>query len=818
LRAFSVPGPNTSEANVDLYIELDLFAPIARAIFSFFAAVSGAEDSPQWPSRRRFPVFEVDSIVNSPLPNEGRNTHWQEDPGRLWKKLIGGSSPEDLSAIVRTLQKSEAFQGSEGARALEVTEDFVKAMNSLTGSPQLREIRGELYWAAMFSQHLRYESCPVTELFHHGWPNWYQQYISHSIAVSLFGGVEPRLERTRDDVDYQKVWSPQGDNKSVVESILGGPQEEVSFGDMIEMDQSVLMRLLVADRLATGLGADRYPAELHGISLASLKEALSAMACSRILKISKNYSESWSIQLACRTDHARPELIQYIDSYGSIVNTWHVFNGMKPGRSSNGEFVSISLDEWGHDWSPTLRHLPFLLFDISEFETSGESVIELLTPLIETELLEKPVTEARDGIQSVLDEMMTDVSSYFSTIDVGVLAVRGVMSDRASRWLAGRPLRIEYLDANTRSWLAISQASKAQRQWIDFAFNLHKATGYRSPVILIADEPDQGLHLSAGKSISQALRDTGRTCLIASHSPGVLRDPGANLLHVSRGPAGETLVEPMTRSDDPMSSAINLGLDPVDLLPNVRGAVFVEGEHDLEVLRAFLEFHTEKTGRRRTVDHIKIFANRGINQMVNAIDACVLLDYMDCDIVAVADRVRSELFSPLVAELVERQRGGDDESMLASHLHSWFRDLARTSLQPQQRKVSGEERTMRDLMSVAIRRRVAHRVHIQGISARDIPELLPSKAYNLKKSWGDLHRQHGQAIRRAKEQAGSPVPPPPVGNFKEWLRGEHGVDLSTRNVVAMFRAAFESPEGPPGELVAIADLILGLAEKGRSTN
>lgn len=811
LRAFSVPGPNTTNSHVDMYIKVDGLAGLAGSMFSILALESGAQDSPQWPFRRRV-EFEGASIVNSPLPNEGRATYWQEDPGRLWNKMIGGPSAQDVSAIFETLKNSDALQQSEAAGLKETFKSLFQTWFARAGLTPDPELDGFLALAASLSIAWGDEGCPVTERFHHGWPNWYRNYISHSIAIALFGGVEPHLERDKHHVDYQKVWNPQGFNKSVVESLLFPPREEVTFGEMIGKDPDDLMKCLVAYRLAASPVADKCPEELHGIAVASLAEALGEMADSMFFKISKNSAESWSIQLACRTDQARPELIQFIDFYDSNYRTWALFDGIKPGRSSNGEFVSISMSDWDLDWNPTLHHLPFVLFDISEFEASSQSVVGLLTPLVSFELSRKPVTEAKAGIQSVLDEIMTDVSSYFSTIDVGVLAVRGVVLDVASLWLAGQSLFVEYLDANTRSWLAVSQASKAQRHWINFAFSLHKAAGYRAPVILIADEPDQGLHLAAGKSIAQALRDTGRTCLIASHSPGVLRDSGVNLLHVSRGPGGETLVEPMTRSDDPMSSAISLGLDPVDLLPNVRVAVFVEGEHDFEVLRSYLEFRSESQNRRRSVQHVKIFANRGINQMVNAIDACVLLDYMDCDIVVVADRVRSDLFSPLVEELRDLQKAGNDEKTLNSRLRDWFKDLEKQSLSKQQRKVSGEERTMQDLMSVAIRRRAAHRVHIRGISARDIPELLPSKTYGLNHSWRDLHRQHEQAKKAARQA----VQPRTVGSFKDWLRSMHKVDLTTRKVVQNFKESYSSPLGPPPELVAIGDFILDLADRGLS--
>jgi hypothetical protein len=326
-------------------------------------------------------------------------------------------------------------------------------------------------------------------------------------------------------------------------------------------------------------------------------------------------------------------------------------------------------------------------------------------------------------------------------------------------------------------------------------------------MLLIADEPDQGLHISAGKSVSQVLRDSGRTCLIASHSPGVVRDSKANLLHVERGPTGEVRVERFSRRDE-SQSAIVLGLDPVDLLPNVKVAVFVEGEHDLEVINSFLRFRAKERDCESRLGFIKVFANRGVNQMVNAIDARLLLDYLDCEIVAIADQVRSNWFSPLVAELKKMQHEGQSISQTAQRLEEWFHEARTRAETARQRIVSSEERTMHDLLKVAIERLAAHRVHVHGIPSRDISELLPSSAFGLDRSWSQLHSDHDVAKKRARES----TPQQSVGSFKEWLKAKHRVALTTNSIVQKFRLSYSSVEGPPKDLVRIGDYILDLVD------
>lgn len=180
----------------------------------------------------------------------------------------------------------------------------------------------------------------------------------------------------------------------------------------------------------------------------------------------------------------------------------------------------------------------------------------------------------------------------------------------------------------------IAAMSAARGRWAAAAIGLALGSGLKTeePSVLLADEPESGIHRSAEKQIVDGLAELvvgpARTGFMATHSPAFLAEPSAALLHVRRGFHGSTEVVALAG----LREVEDLGLTKADLLALRRVFVLVEGEHDRVVLRSLFKEELEQA-------FAEILVLRGASRAITAAHAEWLLDATDAPLLLVFDKL-----------------------------------------------------------------------------------------------------------------------------------------------------------------------------------
>lgn len=180
----------------------------------------------------------------------------------------------------------------------------------------------------------------------------------------------------------------------------------------------------------------------------------------------------------------------------------------------------------------------------------------------------------------------------------------------------------------------LAHMSAARGRWAAAAIGLALGSGIEGedPSVLLADEPESGIHRSAEKQVVDGLAElvagSARTGFVATHSPAFLADPRASLLHVRRDLYGGTEVIAL----DGLPEVEDFGLTKGDLLALRRVFVLVEGEHDLVVLGKLFKAELEQA-------FAKILVLRGASQGITAAHAEWLLNATDAPLLLVFDKL-----------------------------------------------------------------------------------------------------------------------------------------------------------------------------------
>jgi energy-coupling factor transporter ATP-binding protein EcfA2 len=796
LRRFcSTSDDHVEGERVDLYFEIDSFSAFGKSLVDLFLF----EDLFDYQNREMEggllrPNFHlIDRSINgSPLPNEGIPFEAQESPGDFYRTLFG-TSVLSLDCLVHKVRErldvmDEVASGTLKNAVQQWTEDLFSKEGVSTPLDEEMWLRVLAFFLLQLFEN---ESNPLTEAYNHGWPDWYVSYIKHSLASTLFHGEPINLLESK--CDWGREWAPShldGSPMALDRFHLNGS----NFAQLVEHQIDELFCELLS--FFTESSKESFTKEFDDAHQIEIESALRSVCSSDVFRLSKSSTSSWSLAAATRSVNLHSAL-KDPETIEKLKGTWFRA-GFEFGQSTNDNLFSFEfVSEYEH-WQPTVKHLPFVLIDL-DADLDFEKFFLKAAP--RSFGLDEIDDDFLSSYQAELDRLSQGISSFFTHLGVAIEQMRVVVSKRAVSWMTKSPISIEYLDGHLRRWVPVNRASSAQQRWMKLAIHLYVASQYRAPVLLVADEPDQGLHISAGQSISRVLRGTGQTSLISSHSPGVIRDPFVHLLHAHRGALGEFQLENLEVSDDPLVSSFSLGIDTVDLLARLRVAVFVEGEHDLAAVDELLRWQEGDSQDPRIRQFTKIIASRGVGQMTNSVDAQLLLDYTDAHLLIIADNFQTERFDSLLKHLQKGQREGLDDRQLFELLRK--KHYGSPNPGNKQSGRTFEERTMFDVLKVAIRNRSLDRLTIIGIGAADITELFPSSSFGLKDSWDQL---------RADFNNDRNLPNVPK-SFKDWLRISRNADITARRIALEVRKSCESTEGPPPALVEVGSAIASLATR-----
>ncbi len=388
-----------------------------------------------------------------------------------------------------------------------------------------------------------------------------------------------------------------------------------------------------------------------------------------------------------------------------------------------------------------------------------------------------------------LEELREKVSRFgelLPRLKIGLGGLRLEPDWELLSWLKGTPAKLEALDQPSGEWVETAQLSEAQRRWVANALTIGAAQEGGGAIVVLADEADAGVHVTASTSIFRALSELPGIGFASSHSPTALRTPLARLLHVDRDADGNVTVGPAGLSSDAKVSTDELGVDLIDLLATRYLTVIVEGAHDRVVLEGILDGEDH-------LDRMLIIEGRGTRTMKGIPDATLLVDFTDQRILVIVDNVRNERLQPVVEALKLFQ--ADGRSTKAALKESGFEDL-RSGATP-------EERILLEIIERSYSRRIIDRFDIHGLPTRDVAQLLPAESFGLEVGWPKLEKDY-KSDRTGRD-------------FKTWLREEHGVSITIRTIRKAVRNLDEYSPGLYAlrEAVEVA-LDLATLERGLS--
>ncbi|MTB89051.1 hypothetical protein H9L21_11230 [Aeromicrobium senzhongii] len=373
-----------------------------------------------------------------------------------------------------------------------------------------------------------------------------------------------------------------------------------------------------------------------------------------------------------------------------------------------------------------------------------------------------------------------------------------------SDWFSGRLARW------TMAGHALTVASHAQRRWAFFATELaeymdglqsdlrprppHGKEFGHTPVLLVCDEPEAGLHRSMEANLGTALdnmcRDVGASALVATHSPALLRSPHVSVSFVTRDSANAMVTRPvrlnMADGTVARATADGLGLNVGDLWSLSRVTVVVEGIHDEWVLNGCL---SDELSSGSAV----ILPMHGGTRLRSLAEARALIDYSDAKLLVVLDELDHELVTDVFGRLQEAVAGGNPES--------------RAAVLAELRSLGNSNDSFLFIHQFALRAvelGILDRVEFFGLSQPDIICYLePASVLSEDESWD-----------RLLDQWRRDAAPQPPRNIKKWLRGKgflpddaHLVDEAIE--MATMRAARSANLHP--DLVALGARILELS-------
>ncbi|MDH3010061.1 AAA family ATPase [Gordonia alkanivorans] len=342
--------------------------------------------------------------------------------------------------------------------------------------------------------------------------------------------------------------------------------------------------------------------------------------------------------------------------------------------------------------------------------------------------------------------------------------------------------------------------SASQLRWAQITLAIGGTYPEDRPTVVLCDEPEQGLHVSAARRLPEALTRISKrenaAFFIATHSPQTLTDPYVQAVRVDRTHRNGSRLFPNTISlvdaDARRRSEHELGLNPAELQALMRVAVVVEGLHDEIVFKNLL---------REALDASQsgLFPLHGGRNVSALPEARLMIDTNQAPILVVMDHLRADA----IGGAWERIKGHAEAGRFEDALRVVERDL----------KVGGgksELSYLRQLARTSIENHNTSRLYIHGLSRPDVICYLPEEFILTqnprKKNWHQL----------IDEWENNPSPTVRKRSIKEFLTGRNlfPKDPQERNISIENAAIMAAKNGmtPHQDLIGLAIRIKELAD------
>ena len=307
------------------------------------------------------------------------------------------------------------------------------------------------------------------------------------------------------------------------------------------------------------------------------------------------------------------------------------------------------------------------------------------------------------------------------------------------------------------------QGSGAERRWIRLA----QIASTPEAKWVVIDEPEAGLHRQAEAALARALSSPPWTqdsvLVVATHSPELLNQPAAHVLHVDNG-----RFYPLEHID--RSRLDELGLRSGDLLSRLRTVLLVEGEHEKIVFEELFSDELEAAG-------VEILAARGGKNMKDVFDSQFLFRLTDARVVCLLDNLTASEVSRIWEEGKRLAQLGQVEQAGAT-----IRDALPA-------KASAENKFLSEFLTQAITYGQHERVIPWGLSRPDILTYLPPEPFGFKRDWDGILARHSASGE----------------SLKPWASKTYGVDFSEDRV----RAAALALDAIPDDFTELLFVLTG---------
>lgn len=336
----------------------------------------------------------------------------------------------------------------------------------------------------------------------------------------------------------------------------------------------------------------------------------------------------------------------------------------------------------------------------------------------------------------------------------------------------------------------LSHLSHAERRWVSLAADLARGGG---PIVLLCDEPEQGLHRLAEHRLAthlpKLMRERGGIALVATHSPDLLNAPGVTSFFVTRDDKGGVRSRAARPSfidgHTARETAREFSLAPGDLLSLSRLSVVVEGIHDEWVFKNLLRDELDGASAG-------ILPMHGATRLRALPEARLLIDGTDAKILVVLD----ELDHDVAQDAFEALRN-------ASKNHDAEKQQQALSRMLELGKTNDSFQFIHQMALEAVNLGVLERIELFGMSLPDIICYLDPRSIlqsEKEHTWDELI-----------EQWTADFAPKPAKNLKGWLRKKRLLPDDPRVIdeAIEFAAVRARDEGAPvhPDLVALGTTI-----------
>lgn len=311
------------------------------------------------------------------------------------------------------------------------------------------------------------------------------------------------------------------------------------------------------------------------------------------------------------------------------------------------------------------------------------------------------------------------------------------------------------LDKSYLGYLGIENLSTAQLRWAKIAIELAlmgDPGNYLRVPILIIDEPEAALHISAQRHLARGIEklseSLGIQVIIATHSPLFINTKKSNIFEIRSTEEGSKIIK---FPEDVRENLSNLGLEPVDLLRGIKHFLVVEGQHEVEVLNYL--FKSEFDDR-----NVKILPLRGAKHLSSILNSSFIFEFTAAKIHVMLDNLdaaRVEEVWRYATDLNDLNNIDETKKYILDNL-------------PANERI--EFKFLREFIVKSIENSVTDRISIISMSKQDIIEYLPSESFVKGKTWEELKDKWHNSNSK--------------NDFKSWLSKSYGISFDTQTLIS----------------------------------